>query len=136
MPTKPKTPCNHPRCPRLTNGRYCEEHQRAAYRRQNKGRPSPASQGYDHRWAKISKQVRIEEPWCGICERSPSEMTDHLIPKTQGGTDDRWNLWGLCSSCHSRKTRIEEAVIESGCYSANQMGKKEYWRREDEVINQ
>lgn len=26
MPTKPKRPCKHPGCPRLTSGRYCELH--------------------------------------------------------------------------------------------------------------
>lgn len=26
MPTKPKRPCKHPGCPRLTGGRYCELH--------------------------------------------------------------------------------------------------------------
>ena len=28
MPYKPKRPCSYPGCPRLTSGRYCEEHLR------------------------------------------------------------------------------------------------------------
>lgn len=28
MPHKPKQGCAYPNCPKLTNGRYCEEHQR------------------------------------------------------------------------------------------------------------
>ena len=28
MPRKPKRPCSYPGCPKLTDGRFCEEHQR------------------------------------------------------------------------------------------------------------
>ena len=28
MPSKPKRPCSYPNCPNLTDGRFCEEHQR------------------------------------------------------------------------------------------------------------
>ena len=27
MPMKPKKPCRHPGCPKLTDGLYCEEHE-------------------------------------------------------------------------------------------------------------
>lgn len=27
MPTKPKKPCKHTSCPKLTAGNYCEEHE-------------------------------------------------------------------------------------------------------------
>ena len=36
MPTKPKRPCSYPGCPRLTNGRYCEEHAKLEARRYEK----------------------------------------------------------------------------------------------------
>ena len=28
MPRKPKKPCSYPGCPELTDGRYCEKHQK------------------------------------------------------------------------------------------------------------
>ena len=28
MPRKPKRPCSYPGCPKLTDGRFCEEHQK------------------------------------------------------------------------------------------------------------
>ena len=30
MPKKPKRPCSHPGCPNLTDGRFCEEHEKLA----------------------------------------------------------------------------------------------------------
>ena len=33
---KPKWPCSYPNCPKLTDGRYCEEHQRLEYRNYDK----------------------------------------------------------------------------------------------------
>ena len=42
MPRKPKKPCKYPGCARLTDGTYCEEHERVA--RQNYER---FARGYD-----------------------------------------------------------------------------------------
>ena len=36
MPRKPKRPCSSPGCPRLTDGRYCEEHAKAEAKRYEK----------------------------------------------------------------------------------------------------
>jgi 5-methylcytosine-specific restriction protein A len=33
---------------------------------------------------------------------------DHIRPKSNGGTDEWDNLQGLCKSCHSRKTALEQ----------------------------
>ena len=43
MPKKPKRPCSYPGCPKLTDGRFCEEHQRQENKRYEK---------YDHRGIK------------------------------------------------------------------------------------
>lgn len=37
----------------------------------------------------------------------PTDEVDHILPKSQGGTDDRMNLQGLCRHCHSAKTMRE-----------------------------
>jgi 5-methylcytosine-specific restriction protein A len=37
----------------------------------------------------------------------PTEEVDHILPKSQGGTDDRANLQGLCRTHHSAKTMRE-----------------------------
>jgi 5-methylcytosine-specific restriction protein A len=32
---------------------------------------------------------------------------DHIVPKSQGGTDDDDNLQAICSPCHKTKTGSE-----------------------------
>ena len=39
-----------------------------------------------------------------ICNRRPSVEVDHIIPVSQGGTDERDNLQGACHDCHEEKT--------------------------------
>ena len=56
------------------------------------------------RWMKLRHVVLVEEPVCMICERKPSVEVDHIIPVSQGGTDERDNLQGICKSCHEDKT--------------------------------
>ena len=36
VPTKPKRPCSYPGCPKLTDGRFCEEHAKAEAKRYEK----------------------------------------------------------------------------------------------------
>lgn len=55
-----------------------------------------------------------EEPLCRRClaegRTSATEEVDHIIPKAEGGTDERENLQGLCEECHRRKTQEEIAA--------------------------
>jgi 5-methylcytosine-specific restriction protein A len=57
--------------------------------------------------------VLVEEPYCRLClaagKRTISTHVDHILPKHDGGTDDRGNLRGLCASCHNRRTAIESS---------------------------
>ena len=49
---------------------------------------------------------------CGICKQlfSGGFHIDHRMPQHLGGTSDRSNLWALCTSCHSRKTLLENSA--------------------------
>ena len=42
MPHRPKRSCSHPGCPRLANGRYCEEHAKQEARRYEHYQRNPA----------------------------------------------------------------------------------------------
>ena len=42
MPRKPKRPCSFPGCPKLTDGRFCEEHEKQENRRYEKYDRDPA----------------------------------------------------------------------------------------------
>lgn len=39
---------------------------------------------------------------------------DHIIPKSQGGTDARENLQLLCPTCHRRKTIADGSMFAGG----------------------
>lgn len=82
------------------------------YRQPNKPkrvdtRGSAYQRGYTHKWAKLARQVRREEPLCRMCLARglvvPSEHCDHIVPKCKGGTDERGNLQGLCARCNEWK---------------------------------
>ena len=45
--------------------------------------------------------VDLHGPDAGIC--------DHIVPLSQGGTDDEDNLQTICRPCDKRKTRQEAA---------------------------
>lgn len=58
-----------------------------------------------------SKIVRARSR--GRCERCGSRQTaisiDHKLPLNSGGTNELSNLWALCLTCHSAKTRADSA---------------------------
>ena len=105
MPYMCKRPCSYPGCPRLTNGRYCEEHQKEMNRDYEKRLRDPdTKKRYGRSWERIRKQYVSLHPFCEECyERgiiTPVEHVHHKIPLTEGGTNDFDNLESLCKSCH------------------------------------
>jgi 5-methylcytosine-specific restriction endonuclease McrA len=52
--------------------------------------------------------VLHRDPLCRGCEREPSRQADHVVPLKCGGTWDIENGQGLCDSCHSYKTAVEQ----------------------------
>lgn len=59
-------------------------------------------------------QILAEEPLCRPCLAAgrveASAEVDHIIPFSQGGTDDRSNKQGICKPCHRAKTAAESAA--------------------------
>lgn len=109
MPKRPKKPYSFPGCPRLTNGRYCEEHERLMNARYNKyERPYKSGERYGAEWRKIRNRYIKAHPLCEICRGRglvvPATEVHHKIPLSRGGTHDDENLMSLCKSCHSRIT--------------------------------
>lgn len=62
---------------------------------------------------RIRRRVLEEEPLCRMClaegRTSASVVVDHVVPLSQGGSDDRANKQGLCDPCHDAKTQREAA---------------------------
>lgn len=109
MPKKPKHPCSHPGCPKLTDSRFCPEHEKQEARRYEKYQRNPDThKQYGRAWKRIRDSYVLEHPLCEQCRRSgkltPAEEVHHIIPLSQGGTNARTNLMSLCKSCHSEIT--------------------------------
>ena len=114
MPRKPKRPCSYPGCPRLIDGRYCEEHKKLTDAQYNKyGRDDFTKNFYKtQEWRHARRQQLNRQPFCVECLKrgitSRATMVDHIDPIKQGG--DKFaptNLQSLCWSCHSRKSAEE-----------------------------
>lgn len=112
MPRKPKRPCSHPGCPRLTDERFCVEHAKQEARRYEQYQRDPATKKrYGRTWEAIRDRYIRERPLCEQC-RSEGRVTaarevHHILPLARGGTHDRANLMALCKPCHSAITAKE-----------------------------
>lgn len=121
MPRKPLKPCKFPGCPELTEGNYCEAHQREkeSYR---------SSRPYKHlynsiHWQRLRKQVLNQQPLCVECMKvkriAPATVVDHIKPH-KGNEKlffDINNLQPLCKSCHDRKTAKEDGRWKRKVYT-------------------
>lgn len=106
MPYKSKRPCGYPGCGKLTDRRYCAEHERIVNAEYERTRRSPAtSKHYGKAWRVISKRYITAHPLCEMCLRNglavPAEHVHHRKPITEGGTNEDCNLIALCKACHS-----------------------------------
>lgn len=109
MPRKPKKPCAYPGCPRLTEKRYCEEHEKLVNQQYEKyGRSKEEKKRYGSRWQKIRDAYIHAHPMCEQCLKegrlTPASEVHHIVPLGHGGTHDFSNLMSLCKPCHSRIT--------------------------------
>jgi 5-methylcytosine-specific restriction protein A len=67
-------------------------------------------------WRKLRALVLAEQPFCQLCEAagvvtyaSRSVVVDHIKPLSEGGSNDRDNLQGLCQYHSDLKTAQEAA---------------------------
>lgn len=107
MPRKAKHPCHHPACPNLTEGRFCEVHQREENKRYEKYDRDPETRKrYGRAWKRIRDSYVKTHPLCELCFEKgvlvEVEEVHHKIPLSEGGTHSRDNLISLCKSCHAR----------------------------------
>lgn len=107
MPYKPKKPCSHPSCPKLTTGTYCEEHKKLVNKNYNKYKRSPDhSRKYGRSWQRIRDRYVKMNPLCERCllegRYTPVEEVHHIVPVNRGGTNDEDNLMSVCRSCHNK----------------------------------
>ena len=112
MPYRPKRPCSYPGCPRLTDGRYCEEHQKIITAHYNRHERDPESKRrYGRAWRRIRDGYLSEHPMCEKCQQAgkltAAVEVHHIKPLSKGGTHAEANLMALCKKCHSGITARE-----------------------------
>jgi len=114
LPTKAKKLCAFPGCPNLVDSgeTYCPEHKRQTQKNVDARRGTSNERGYNATWRRLRRMVLNREPLCRECLKegrlTPATEVDHIVPLSQGGTNDLENLQPLCHSCHSRKTAKED----------------------------
>lgn len=108
MPRKPKRPCSYPRCPNLTDERFCEEHKKIEKNKYEKyKRNKGTNKRYGRAWKRIRDSYVKEHPFCEMCFKQgivvKVDEVHHKLPLSNGGTHDRSNLISLCRSCHAKE---------------------------------
>ena len=115
MPQRPPKGCRKHGCLNLTTEAhgYCTSHSSlASWGRWQSERGSSTKRGYGYAWQKLRKVALIRDMYlCQVCLNSgrltPATTVDHIIGKTDGGTDELSNLQSLCNACHNHKTAKE-----------------------------
>ena len=112
-----KRPCASPGCAALVEGGYCEKcHRDKPSKLAERTRLSSSVRGYGKRWQAMSAARLNKHPFCADPFKihspfpGPATLTDHIVPH-KGDMALFWNPknWqSLCSSCHSRKTALED----------------------------
>lgn len=100
--------CAEPGCPALVPRGRCAAHSRERWAGRQARLGHSAARGYGAAWRRLRAQVGREEGTCRLCG-APSTpwICDHIVPKVQGGTDDRSNLQRLCQPCSDAKSARE-----------------------------
>lgn len=99
-------------------------------------RSSPRLRGYDTSWDKLSLAYRAANPLCVRCKEQgrtePARVTDHIIPKSKGGTNDWSNLQSLCFAHHDSTKQSEERLgYAKGCDAdGNPLDPTHPWRQQ------
>lgn len=97
MPQRPARVCLHQGCGRAAIHGYCHVH------KPRECRGNAAARGYDARWRALSIERLKANPLCVSCG-GVATLTDHIIPRDEGGDDAEENLQSLCGACHRTKT--------------------------------
>ena len=81
--------------------RYCDEHKPAP-------RPSFRARGYGATYDRNRRRLFAGKPTCQVkgCTTA-AKIAHHIVPKTEGGTDDLSNLMAVCQRHHNALTAAE-----------------------------
>jgi 5-methylcytosine-specific restriction protein A len=107
---RPLTICNMPGCPVPVERGRCAEHAEKPWAGSTRGKATGSTA-----WKKTRARVlRRDRNRCQLCTDHegrhlwPGNIVDHIVPVSEGGSDDDSNLQTLCDACHRKKT-LDEA---------------------------
>ncbi|MBW4620612.1 MAG: HNH endonuclease [Cyanosarcina radialis HA8281-LM2] len=64
------------------------------------------------RWQEIRAEVlRRDNKCCQVCGKPYSGQVHHVVPRSQGGTDDFDNLMTLCGRCHMLVSPVPDWLL-------------------------
>jgi 5-methylcytosine-specific restriction enzyme A len=93
-------------CGRPTPKTRCPE---CAREQERSRRPSYRARGYDAEYQRNRKLLLAQYPTCAICGNAAATTADHIVPRSEGGSNDIANLRPACAKCNygrgSRKAR-------------------------------
>ena len=111
MPIAAPRPCCHPGCGVLVRdgtGR-CPKHPKPEW--QKKATETKRIGG--RRRQALRAALFAADPLCAECQRQGrvtlATERDHVVPLSEGGTEDVSNTQGLCEPCHDAKSKTESA---------------------------
>ena len=111
MPDGALHACTYPRCPRLLGvGELCPDHQpRWAWRDPTL---TTTQRGYGREWQLRRARILKRDGYvCQPCQREGRSIratsVDHIVPKSQDGTDNDANLEACCEPHHLAKSARE-----------------------------
>lgn len=119
MPNAAPKPCKVCRALVSDGTERCEQHKVKAGSYADKRRGSRHERGYGTAWDRARAETLSEQG--GICQPHlrrgqvvpGCRIVDHIVPKAQGGTDDKANRQTICSECHGVKSSVE-ALLARG----------------------
>lgn len=104
--------CGHPGCPGLVTRKgasRCPTHDPGPWGGPTLDERRARTKTPEHRRDRAIVKAR-DHATCYICAtHDPQGQMDHVIPVTEGGTDDLTNKAWICSPCHATKSAQEGA---------------------------
>ncbi len=119
MPWKPKHYCVFPGCTtRIESGQSrCLEHKLFLQSQYDHRRGTSTERGYNARWRRLRQWWLNAHPLCELCRKggilTAAVLVDHIQPHRgdQILLYDPANLQSLCTTCHNRKTAMEDGGL-------------------------
>lgn len=137
MASRAPKPCRAPGCASISQdgSGYCDGH-KAPTGWTKYSKESRHKRGYGSAWSNRIRPgiLRRDKYLCQPCLQggvlTDASQVDHIIPKSQGGTDSPDNLQSICASCHRLKTQAESKGATGCDVNGRPLDPSHHWNQE------